>query len=310
VAAAPYTEDIRLSEEILRHLADAYRRIRNTWRFLLGTLADFDPDRDRVSYDQMDELDRWALLRLGELITRVRRAYEEYQFHVVFHATHNFCAVDLSALYLDIIKDRLYASAPNDPRRRAAQTVCFEMLTALARLLAPVLTFTAEEVWGHIPGAGKPDSVHVTTFPEERGEWANERLAAEWDRLLEVRGEVSRALEAARKAGKIGKGIDAVVFVTSAPEEQWRPLLATKGETLLATLFNVSGVRLAGAPPAGHATAFESAEIPGLALAVVPAKALGWKKCERCWLWTARVGEDAEHPTLCERCAPVVRSLR
>ena len=310
VAAEDYTEDIRLSEEILRHLADAYRRIRNTWRFLLGTLADFDPDRDRVSYDQMDELDRWALLRLGELITRVRRAYEEYQFHVVFHATHNFCAVDLSALYLDIIKDRLYASAPNDPRRRAAQTVCFEMLTALTRLLAPVLSFTAEEVWSHIPGAGKPESVHVTTFPEERGEWANERLAAEWDRLLEVRGEVSRALEAARKAGQIGKGIDAVVFVTSAPEEQWRPLLIAKGETLLATLFNVSGVRLAGAPPAGQATAFESAEIPGLVLAVVPAKALGWKKCERCWLWTARVGEDAEHPTLCERCAPVVRSLR
>ena len=310
VAAENYTEDIRLSEEILRHLADAYRRIRNTWRFLLGTLADFDPDRDRVSYDQMDELDRWALLRLGELITRVRRAYEEYQFHVVFHATHNFCAVDLSALYLDIIKDRLYASAPNDPRRRAAQTVCFEMLTALTRLLAPVLSFTAEEVWGHIPGSGKPDSVHVTTFPEERGEWANERLAAEWDRLLEVRGEVSRALEAARKAGKIGKGIDAVVFVTSAPEEQWRPLLTAKGEPLLATLFNVSGVRLDAAPPAGQATAFESAEIPGLGLAVVPAKALGWKKCERCWLWTARVGEDAEHPTLCERCAPVVRSLR
>jgi isoleucyl-tRNA synthetase len=310
VAAEDYTEDIRLSDEILHRLADAYRRIRNTWRFLLGALADFDPDRDRVSYDQMEELDRWALLRLGELIARVRRGYEEYQFHVVFHATHNFCAVDLSALYLDIIKDRLYASAPNDPRRRAAQTVCFEMLTALARLLAPILTFTAEEVWGHIAGAGKPESVHLTTFPEERGEWANERLAAEWDRLLEVRGEVSRALEAARKAGKIGKGIDAVVFVTSAPEEQWRPLLTAKGESLLATVFNVSAVRLTATPPTADAIAYESADIPGFAVSVVPAKALGWKKCERCWLWSPRVGEDAEHPTLCERCAPVVRALR
>ena len=142
VAAEDYTEDIRLSYEILDRLADAYRRIRNTCRFLLGSLADFDPERDRVSYDQLEELDRWALLRLGELIARVRRAYEEYEFHTVFHATHNFCAVDLSALYLDIIKDRLYVLAPDDPRRRAAQTVCFETLTALARLLAPVLTFT------------------------------------------------------------------------------------------------------------------------------------------------------------------------
>jgi isoleucyl-tRNA synthetase len=169
VAAEDYTEDIRLSDEILHRLADAYRRIRNTWRFLLGALADFDPDRDRVSYDQVDELDRWALLRLGELIARVRRGYEEYQFHVVFHATHNFCAVELSALYLDIIKDRLYASAPNDPRRRAAQTVCFEMLTALTRLLAPVLTFTAEEVWGHIPGAGKPRACTSPPSPRSAG---------------------------------------------------------------------------------------------------------------------------------------------
>ena len=121
---------------------------------------------------------------------------------------------------------------------------------------------------------------------------------------------MSRALEAARKAGKIGKGIDAVVYVVSAPEEQWRPLLVTKGEPLLATVFNVSGVRLGETPPEGDAIAYESADIPGLALAVVPAKALRWKKCERCWMWTPRVGEDREHPTLCERCVPVVRALR
>ncbi len=309
VAAEDYTEDIHLSDEILNRLADAYRRLRNTFRFLLGTLADFDPERDRVSYDQMDELDRWALLRLGDLIARVRKAYDEYQFHVVFHTTHNFCAVDLSALYLDIIKDRLYTSAANDPRRRASQTVCFEMLTALARLLAPILSFTAEEVWSYIPGRGKPESVHLVTFPEERGEWGSEQLAADWERLLEVRGEVSRALETARQQGRIGKALDAVVFVTSAPEEQWRPLLEVKGEALLTTLFNVSGVRLKARGPAGAGIAYESQEIPGLALEVVPAQALGWKKCERCWMWTPRVGEDGAHPTLCERCAPIVRAL-
>ncbi len=309
VAAEDYTEDIRVSEEILDRLADAYRRIRNTCRFLLGALADFDPERDRVSYDQLDELDRWALLRLGELIARVRKAYEAYQFHVVFHSAHNFCAVDLSALYLDIIKDRLYVSAARDPRRRAAQTVCFEVLTALTRLLAPVLTFTADEVWSHIPGRGKPESVHLVTFPEERGEWVDARLGAEWERLLEVRGEVSRALEAARQQGRIGKSVDAVLYVPSAPEEEWGPLLAAKGPGLLATLWNVSAVRLNERAPAG-AVAYESQDIPGLALEVLPAQALGWKKCLRCWNWSSRVGEDPAHPDLCERCTPVVRALR
>jgi isoleucyl-tRNA synthetase len=308
VAAEDSSEDIRLSLEILNRLADAYRRIRNTSRFLLGTLADFDPERDRRSYDQMDELDHWALLRLGDLISRVRKAYDDYQFHVAFHALHNFCAVDLSALYLDTIKDRLYTSAPDDPRRRASQTVCFELLTALTRLMAPVLTFTADEVWSYIPGRGKPESVHLVLFPEERGEWTNERLAADWERLLEVRGEVSRALELARQQGKIGKGIDAVVFIASAPEEQWRPLLEAKGEALLTTLFNVSGTRLGKPAPAGSVR-YESQDIPGLVLEVVPAQALGWKKCERCWTWSARVGEHPAHPTLCERCTPVVTAL-
>jgi isoleucyl-tRNA synthetase len=238
----------------------------------------------------------------------VRKAYEDYQFHGAFHALHNFCAVDLSALYLDIIKDRLYVSAPNDPRRRAAQTVCFDLLTALTRLMAPILTFTADEVWSYIPGRGKPESVHLVLFPEERGEWLNERLAADWERLLEVRGEVSRALEATRQQGKIGKGIDAVLHVASAPEEQWLPLLEAKGEALLTTLFNVSGTRLKQRA-AREAVRYESQDIPGLVLEVVPAQALGWKKCERCWTWSERVGENPAHPTLCERCTPVVTAL-
>jgi isoleucyl-tRNA synthetase len=148
--------------------------------------------------------------------------------------------------------------------------------------------------------------VHLVTLPEERGEWVNERMADEWERLLQVRGEVSRALESARKQGLIGKGVDAVLYVTSAPEEQWRPLLVDKGEALLATLFNVSAVRLMESPPAGAGVAYESQDIPGLALAVVPAQRLGWKKCERCWTWSSEVGADARHPTLCERCLPVI----
>jgi isoleucyl-tRNA synthetase len=228
----------------------------------------------------------------------------------VFHAAHNFCAVDLSALYLDIIKDRLYVSAAGDPRRRAAQSVCFEILTALARLLAPILTFTADEVWSYIPGRGKPESVHLVTFPDERGEWLDERLDAEWERLLEVRGEVSRALEVARQQGRIGKGVDAAVYVASAPEEEWGPLLAAKGPALLTTLFNVSAVAIGERAPAGGAITYESQDIPGLVLEVAPAGTLGWRRCERCWTWTPRVGEDAAFADLCERCTPVVRALR
>jgi isoleucyl-tRNA synthetase len=208
VAAEDYTEDIRLSTEIIDRLADAYRRIRNTYRFLLGNLADFDPARDRQPYARLDEVDRWILDRLARLIDRVVRAYEEYQFHTVFHSVHNFCAVDLSAQYLDIIKDRLYTSRADDPRRRAAQTACADILVALLRLMAPILTFTAEEAWRHAPGT-RNESVHLERFPEVPLEWLDDPLAAEWQRLLEVRREVARALEVARARKLIGSGLEA-----------------------------------------------------------------------------------------------------
>src|SRR3989454_675475 len=181
-AAEDYTEDIRLSSLILDRLADAYRRIRNTFRFLLGNLSDFDPARDRQPYARLDEVDRFVLDRLARLIDRVRRAYEEYQFHTVFHAVHNFCAVDLSALYLDVIKDRLYTSAPTDPRLRAAQTTCYEIFRALARMMAPILTFTSEEAWRYVPGA-RGESVPLERFPEVPVEWLDDTLDAEWSRL-------------------------------------------------------------------------------------------------------------------------------
>ncbi len=262
-----------------------------------------------MPYGELEELDRWALGRLGRLIARLRRAYEGYQFHQVYHALSNFCAVDLSALYLDILKDRLYTFAPNDPRRRAAQTACYEILVAVTRLMAPILTFTAEEVWGYIHGSGKPESVHLMTFPEDRGEWMDEGLEEEWERLLEVRREVARALEAGRQRKIVGSSLEARVFILRAPEEQWMPLLSAKGTAFLKMLFIVSDVRLEEAPPAGPTTRYESQDIPELVIEVVKADpARGWRKCERCWVWSERVGEDDGHPTLCERCAPVVRA--
>ena len=299
VAAEDYTEDIRLSSLILDRLADAYRRIRNTFRFLLGNLSDFDPARDRQPYARLDEVDRFVLDRLARLIDRVRRAYEEYQFHTVFHAVHNFCAVDLSALYLDVIKDRLYTSAPTDPRRRAAQTTCYEIFRALARMMAPILTFTSEEAWRYVPGA-RAESVHLERFPEVPVEWLDDTLAAEWSRLLEVRREIAKALETARARGLIGSGLEAAVTIVAAPEDL--PELLRRKRDLLPTLLIVSQVGF-DRPASTPAVVHESQEIPGLVIGIDRARG---RKCERCWMWTERVGESAAHPGLCERCLPIV----
>jgi isoleucyl-tRNA synthetase len=300
VAAEDYTEDIRLSGEIIERLADAYRRLRNTCRFLLGNLGDFDPGRHRQPYAALAEVDRFVLDRLARLVDRVARAYDEYQFHTVFHSLHNFCAVDLSALYLDIIKDRLYTSAADDPRRRAAQTTCYDVLSALLRLLAPVLSFTAEEAWRHLPGS-KAESVHLERFPEVPLAWLDDTLEREWRRLLEVRREIAKALETARARGLIGSGLEAAVTIAQAPEDL--PELLARKRGLLPTLLIVSQVSLVpGREPA--AVQYESQEIPGLQIGVDHARGA---KCARCWMWTEEVGRDAEHPTLCERCVAVLR---
>src|SRR6267142_1430566 len=299
VAAEDYTQDIRVSLEILDRLADAYRRMRNTFRFLLGNLGDFDPARDRQSSARLDEVDRWVLDRLARLIARVRRAYDAYEFHTVFHAVHNFCAVALSALYLDIIKDRLYTSRPDDPRRRAAQTTCFDVFTTLARLMAPILTFTCEEAWRYLPGA-HAESVHLERFPEAAREGLDETLKRDWDRLLEVRREVAKALEMARNAKLIGSGLEAAVRITHAPEDL--PELLRAKRELLPTLFIVSRVDLDRASSAASVT-YEGQDIPGLVIGVDRARG---EKCERCWMRSEHVGANSVHPTLCERCVPVV----
>jgi isoleucyl-tRNA synthetase len=301
VSAEDYTEDIRISTEILNRLADAYRRLRNTYRFLLGNLGDFDPARHRQPHARLEEVDRFILDRLGRLAARMMKGYEEYQFHTVFHSVHNFCAVDLSALYLDIIKDRLYTSRPDDPRRRAAQTTCYDIFSALARLMAPILTFTSEEAWQHLPGA-RSQSVHLERFPTIPAGWLDDTLAREWTRLLEVRREVAKALETARARGLIGSGLEAAVRIARAPEDL-PALLRAKGD-LLPTVFIVSQVALGDAE--GSAVAYESQEIPGLVIGVDKARG---QKCQRCWVWSERVGEDPRHPLLCERCAPVVSAL-
>jgi isoleucyl-tRNA synthetase len=305
VAAEDYTDDIRISDEILNRLADAYRRIRNTCRFLLGNLADFEPDRDRVRYEELFEIDRWALSRLQRVTRRVREAYEAYQFHVVYHTLHNFCAVELSAIYLDVLKDRLYTSPWRSAARRAAQTAMADILEGLVRLMAPILSFTAEEVWGYMPktvrGEAREPSVHLARFPEVDADDLDEALDARWQRLLAVRGEVAKALEAARRDKVIGASLDAQVTLGASGELK-AFLEGARAE--LAPFFIASDVRLVEG--AASEDGAPSTAVPGLTVAV--GRAPG-RKCARCWTYTTDVGRDAAHPEVCARCARTLASL-
>jgi isoleucyl-tRNA synthetase len=293
VAAQDYREDLRISPEILTQLVEAYRKIRNTCRFLLSNLYDFDPTLHRVPFEQLPELDRWALSRLGELIPRVRRAYEEFEFHAIFHALNNFCSVDLSAVYLDILKDRLYTFRKDSPLRRGSQTVLFDVLVALTKLMAPVLSFTAEEIWRMLPegarGQGTIPSVHLASFPGSDPRWADAELTQRWERLLEVRTTVQAALEAQRREKVIGSSLEAQVVLQA--EAGLLEFLKPYQEEL-PSLFIVSQVSLTSSD--------------GKGLQVDVRKAPG-NKCERCWNYRPAVGTFPEHPTLCDRCVEAVR---
>ena len=301
VAAEDYRDDIRISEEILTRLSEAYRRIRNTCRFLLGNLYDFDPQKDMIPDAQLLELDLWILLRLQKLISRLREAYANFEFHLVFHSLHNFCTVDLSSLYLDILKDRLYTSPASSRERRAAQTALFKILDALVRLMATILSYTAEEVWGHVPGP-KPrvESVHLTLFPEVEAKYLDEQFEERWELLLKVRGEVSKSLEIARQNKLIGNSLEAAVTL-GAPEKLLSFL--RQNEAQLQDFFIVSQVELVSSLPA---EAYRSPELEGLNILVSRAKG---KKCERCWIYDPRTGESTDYPSVCPRCRDALSKI-
>jgi isoleucyl-tRNA synthetase len=301
VAHVDYRDDIRLSNEILKRLVEAYRRIRNTSRFILGNLYDFDPAKDRVSYEQLQEIDRFMLHKLAGMTARVRRAYREYAYHVFYHTFHNFCAVDLSAFYLDVLKDRLYTLAANSPERRAAQTVLYDLVMAMVRLMAPVLAFTAEELWRYIPGAQDvAPSVHLTTFDDVPAGRLDTELGERWERLLELRREVAKGLELARQNKLIGQSLDA--HVELYVPETWRDLVNAYAG-FLDTLCIVSKVTLATTEPPEEAVASEA--IAGLHMVVHNAPG---QKCERCWRYQEDVGSVVEHPTVCGRCAACLQA--
>jgi isoleucyl-tRNA synthetase len=296
VAAEDYRDDIRLSKDILDRLTESYRKIRNTIRFLLGNLHDFVPERDGVQAGRMEEMDRFALVLYNRLVEKVRRAYEEYEFHVIFHAVNNFCTVDLSSFYLNALKDRLYCSRTDDPGRRSAQTALFDLTRGLLSLLAPVLSFTADEAWELLPAfPGKPESVFLTDFPGPIAVLEADGVARRWERILALRAEVAKPLEAARKEKLIGSDQDALVIVSFGA---FTDLLEGHREAVREALI-VSAIDSGDVSGPG---VYESAAVPGLKIKVVKAP---WPRCERCWNHFPSVG-TIPAAALCSRCAAVV----
>jgi isoleucyl-tRNA synthetase len=279
-AATDYSSDLGIDAKILARVVDAYRRIRNTLRFLLANTSDFDASADAVPLDQMLEIDRWALARAAQFQTEVLAHYEAYEFHPVVAKLQVFCSEDLGAFYLDILKDRLYTTAPKSPARRSAQTALWHITHAMLRWSAPFLSFTAEEAW-QVFAPGKATSIFVETYSDTSG-WGDGALLAKWSRIREVRDAVNKEIEAVRGAGQVGSSLQAnvVIGVNGADHA----LLASLGDDLKFVTITSSAALVTG---------------DDLSVRVSPSTSI---KCERCWHYRDDVGADPAHPTICGRC--------
>ena len=298
VSSVDYREDVRISENILQQMSDAYRRIRNTARFLMGNLNNFDYANDKVDYKDMFEIDKWAMHKLEELKEKTTEYYDKYEFYSLFQEITYFCSMEMSSFYLDIVKDRLYCEGTTSIERRSAQTVLTEVLKVLVRIISPVLSFTADEIWERIPEALKEEeSVHLSKWIEARPEYLNKELAQKWDKIARLRREVNKKLEAERQTGLIGHSLDARVLLNIANEEY--SFIKDYTENEVSDLFIVSQVKFVNDNLA-------ESEIEGINIAVE--KASG-EKCERCWKYDEEVGHNNNHPDVCPRCASVLEKM-
>ena len=295
VASSDYHADIRISKDILKQLSEVYRKIRNTARFILGCINDFDPDKDMVDDSALEEMDKFALMRLDQIVDECTKAYENFEYHLIFHAIHNFCVLDMSNFYLDAAKDRLYVEAVDSATRRAAQSTIYKVLHTLTRLIAPILAFTSDEIWQFMPHYSSDDKRNVifNDFPKATGN-IDAEFVARWDRIHAIRDDVKKALELARTAKVIGASLEGDVTVY-AEGEMYDFLKSAEG--MLKTVFIVSNVTLENGKGGEH--------IGDSGVGVTVRHAEG-EKCERCWTYSDSVGKCAEHPTLCSRCAAIV----
>jgi len=295
VSSVDYREDVRISENILQQMSDAYRRIRNTARFLMGNLNNFDYANDKVDYKDMFEIDKWAMHKLEELKEKTTEYYDKYEFYSLFQEITYFCSMEMSSFYLDIVKDRLYCEGTTSIERRSAQTVLTEVLKVLVRIISPVLSFTADEIWERIPEALKEEeSVHLSKWIEANPEYLNEELAKKWDKIARLRREVNKKLEAERQTGLIGHSLDARVLLNIANDEY--SFIKDYTENEVSDLFIVSQVKFVN-------DSLAESEIEGISISVE--KASG-EKCERCWKYDEEVGHDHNHSDVCPRCASVL----
>ena len=298
VSSVDYREDVRISENILQQMSDAYRRIRNTARFLMGNLNNFDYANDKVDYKDMFEIDKWAMHKLEELKEKTTEYYDKYEFYSLFQEITYFCSMEMSSFYLDIVKDRLYCEGTTSIERRSAQTVLTEVLKVLVRIISPVLSFTADEIWERIPEALKEEeSVHLSKWIEANPEYLNEELAKKWDKIARLRREVNKKLEAERQTGLIGHSLDARVLLNIANDEY--SFIKDYTENEVSDLFIVSQVKFVNDNLA-------ESEIEGISISVE--KASG-EKCERCWKYDEEVGHDHNHSDVCPRCASVLEKM-
>ncbi len=298
VASSDYHADIRISKDILKQLSESYRKIRNTARFILGNIGDFDPNTDSVSYDKLESIDVWALARLNDLIEKVKTAYDNFEYHIIYHAIHNFCVVDMSNFYLDVIKDRLYCEKADSDTRRAAQTAMYKILDALTLMLAPIISFTADEIWQFMPHDSSRDKENVmfNDYPSAIEINAGAEFMAEWDKIHAIRDDVKKEIENARNAKVIGASLDSKITLYATGSELE---LLKKFEDMLSAILIASKVELI-AEDGGN---FKGTE--GIGVTVEKA---GGCKCERCWTYSDTVGQNSELETLCARCAEILSS--
>jgi len=298
-ASADYRDDVRISDLVLKQMSEAYRRIRNTTRYILGNIGDFDPAKDRVAYSEMPEIDKWALHKLEALKRSVTTHYNNYEFYNLFQEIHYFSGIDMSAFYLDIIKDRLYTEKTEGTLRRSAQTVMFDVLTTLVRMIAPVLSFTADEIWSKMPElAVDTESVHLTSWYTNNDEYINETVSNKWDKIIKLRKDVNKVLEKARQGEDriIGNSLDAKVFLkVEAYDEILKEIELLKEVFIISDLEIVTSV---------DETFAKSEELEAF-IKVEHAKG---EKCERCWKYSENLGTNSEHENICPRCTGVINN--
>ena len=296
VASSDYHADIRISKDILKQLTEAYRKIRNTARFILGCIGDFDPDKDAVSLENLEPIDKWALNRLDELNNKCKDAFDKFEYHIIFHAIHNFCVVDMSNFYLDVLKDRLYVEKADSETRRAAQTTIYKVLDTLTLLLAPIISFTANEIWQFMPhdASRNAENVILNDYPSLTGVKVDNGFAAKWEKLHTLRDDVKKAIENARNQKIIGASLDSEVELFANGE-----ILdfLKENESVLPEILIVSSVKI---------TDGDGGDFHGDMSVGVTVRKAGGEKCERCWSYSDTVGSNAEHATLCARCAKII----